>query len=175
LPIEIDKYTFKHNFLKEIDRAWRDAKQNIERSAEYTKNRHDAKYEPTRFEVGDKVRLWAPATRVGLKTKLRHDLFKGPYVITRTWPSGNVEINVNGKRRVVHANNIKKAEPIRTEIKEVSRLVESHKRAAAANSSKANGQSQNKGSRHDVDTSGEARIPYLTRFGRQTERPTSYA
>ena len=102
-------------FVNDLHTNWLLAKNRICKQAEINKNLYDSKYKkpPTAYNVGDKVRVYKPQTIVGLKKKLRNDLWSEPCRINKVMSDQNVEIEHNNKRKVVNVNNIKKKEPDR--------------------------------------------------------------
>ena len=65
------------------------------------------------YKIDDSIRLEQPATKQGLKKKLRNDLWQGPYRITDSNDKGNVELDIKGKKKWVHINRVKPAEKSR--------------------------------------------------------------
>ena len=66
------------------------------------------------YKVDDQIRLKQMKTRVGLKRKLRNDLWSEPKRITKVISPENVEIE---SKKIVNVNNIKKKEPDREVIR----------------------------------------------------------
>ena len=66
--------------------------------------------EPAQIQIGDQIRLHNPVTKPGLKTKLRKDLWKGPFTVVNTNNLGNVQLNMNNKLVWHHKNRVKLAE-----------------------------------------------------------------
>ena len=54
----------------------------------------------------------APATKVGLKKKLRKDLWAGPFEVINRNDNSNVEVLIDGKSKWIHCDRIKPAETI---------------------------------------------------------------
>lgn len=68
------------------------------------------------YNVGNFVRVKRPQTKIGLKKKLRNDLWSDPLEVSKVFSEQNVEIKLNdGKRKTVNTCNIK--------LKESERLV----------------------------------------------------
>ena len=93
LPADVDKWSPNAYFLESIDQAWKEAKSNIEKAA----------------------------TKVGLKKKLRADLWKGPYKVTALGDKGNIQISENGKNKWVNRDQIKKIAEVRTRYGRISK------------------------------------------------------
>ena len=116
LPADVDRWTPNQGFLENIDQAWKEAKSNITKAQENSKRLYNSKYknlnQSTTLEVkiGDKVRLENPVTKVGLKKKLRKNLWEGPYDVTGTNKLGNVQLQVKNNRVWYHKNRVKPAE-----------------------------------------------------------------
>lgn len=109
LPIDIDRWSPNQSFLENIDVAWKEAKSNIQKSAEYSESRVITS-KIIEYKVGDWVRLNAPATKVGLKTKLRRDKWRGPYKVIDRNDKSNICLDIDGKYKWVHISRVKKAE-----------------------------------------------------------------
>lgn len=95
-----------------MNEQWREAKRNIIKQAEVNKESYDSKYlknQPV-YKEGDEVRVKQLATKVGLKRKLRNDLWSDAYKITKVVSPTNVEIQFKNKTKVINVNNIKKKE-----------------------------------------------------------------
>lgn len=114
LPSDIDKYSPNALFIDKIDEAWKQANELIELQGEKSAKNLAEKY-PTqgRYEINDSIRLEQPATKSGLKKKLRKDLWQGPYKVTNTNEKGNVEVDIRGKKKWIHVNRVKPAEKSR--------------------------------------------------------------
>ena len=122
LPADVDKWSPNAYFLESIDQAWKEAKSNIEKAASYSEERQARKVaKEVNFGVGEPVRLYAPATKVGLKKKLRADLWKGPYKVTALGDKGNIQISENGKNKWVNRDQIKKIAEVRTRYGRISK------------------------------------------------------
>jgi hypothetical protein len=118
LPTDLYKFTSKNYFVENIERAWHEARANLNKTAEYSKGKYDQKYKKTTYEVGDLVRVHMLATKKGLKFKLRGDIYKGPVPVIEVGEKGNVKLLINNKEKWVHCNRLKKAE---TEWEKVSK------------------------------------------------------
>ena len=95
LPSDLENAT-ENIFTKDIKSKWKLAKTNIEKGSRKNKKLYDSKYREKKIiEIGDKVRLHSPATRVGLKEKLRGDMWHGPYQVMGKLENGNLKLNVN--------------------------------------------------------------------------------
>ena len=115
LPSEIDKWSPNQHFLNKIDQAWKDAKHHIEKSQEYSTKLYNSKYKstPKPIQIGDKIRVHNLVTKVGQKTKLRKDIWTGPYKVQNTNNHCNNK-KCNDKPVWIHKNRIKPAEIPRT-------------------------------------------------------------
>ena len=109
LPIDIDRWSPNDSYLEDMDTIWKEAKANILKSAEYTESRITPS-DNIDYKVGDWVRLNSPATKIGLKTKLRRDKWRGPYKIVNKNTMSNVCLDMDGKLKWVHISRIKIAE-----------------------------------------------------------------
>lgn len=108
-------------FIKNLHENWILAKCKIEKQAEINKRLYDSKYKtpPIKYQVGDEVRLKNFQTKVGLKKKLRNDLWSEPFKITKILSDQNIEIDINNKKKVINVNNVKKKEPERIFYKKI--------------------------------------------------------
>lgn len=99
-------------FVKDLHWRWAEAKRNIMKQAEINKQRYDRKYDsqPIEYRVGDQVRIKQHQTKVGLTKKLRNDLWSEPYPITRVMNEQNIEIDINGNRKIINVDNAKMKE-----------------------------------------------------------------
>ena len=70
--------------MGKLDQAWNQANALIRKQAlkstEALKKKYKVTVEP---KVGDLVRLHCPAAKVGLKKKLRKDMWQGPCTVTK--------------------------------------------------------------------------------------------
>ena len=110
LPSDLDRWSPNSSFVGKLDEAWKQAKSLVETQAAKSTQRLLDKYNTTPvYKIGDWVRLHNPVTKIGLKKKLRGDLWKGPFKILDITPF-NVKLD-EGKRQVwQHKNRIKRAE-----------------------------------------------------------------
>jgi hypothetical protein len=60
-----------------------------------------------------KVRVRIPQTKIGLKKKLRNDLWSDPVEITKIHSNQNVEVATKKGSKVLNVNNVKLKEPDR--------------------------------------------------------------
>ena len=115
LPSDLDGFSQDYNpskFVEDLNEQWREAKRNIIKQAEVNKESYDSKYlknQPV-YKEGDEVRVKQLATKIGLKRKLRNDLWSDAYKITKVVSPTNVEIQFKNKTKVINVNNIKKKE-----------------------------------------------------------------
>ncbi len=98
--------------MDDINYGWMEAKRKILKQADINIKRYDSKYakDPIQYKEGDLVRVKQPQTKVGLKKKLRRDLWSQPRTVTKVVSPENVEID---HKKIVNVNNIKKKEPTR--------------------------------------------------------------
>jgi hypothetical protein len=108
LPSDLEKLTIAETFVykKKFEKAFEQiAKVNKNRKAKY-----DEKLPMRKFEIGDNVRLKMFATKVGLKEKLRGDMWAGPYRIFGKAPNGNIKLKIRGKLYITNPDRLKIAE-----------------------------------------------------------------
>ena len=115
---DLDNYNLGYEpgkFINDLHNNWLLAKHKIVKQAEKNKKLYDAKYKksPPKYEVNEKVRIHKPQTKVGLKKKLRNDLWSEPVKISKVISDQNIEVEWNNKKKIVNVNNVKKKEPDR--------------------------------------------------------------
>ncbi len=114
LPSDLDNFDrFESSkFMDDINYGWVEAKRQIIEQAALNKKAYVWKYqtEPVEYNVGDRIRLRQPETQIGLKKKLRNDIWSEPKVISKVISPQNNEID---NRKIVNVNNVKKKEPDR--------------------------------------------------------------
>ncbi len=59
----------------------------------------DSHYKTKVINIGDNVRLDAQATKLGIKTKIRGDLWSGPFKVIGKSGNGNLKLNI-GKSKL---------------------------------------------------------------------------
>jgi hypothetical protein len=103
-----DKYE-SSKFMDDFHNGWIEARRQIALQAEINKNNYDSKYQskPPKYEAGNEVRVKQPQTKLGLKKKVRKDLWSAPCKITKVLNDQNVVLD---NKKVVNVNNIKKKE-----------------------------------------------------------------
>jgi len=113
LPSDLERFSpdvdeNNKDFKKKWDQAHKKIRNtNCKRKEQFDKNSHRKP-----IEIGDSVRLFRPATKIGLKTKLRGTLWEGPYKVIGKYPNGNLKLNVGGKQPyTVNPMRVKLAEP----------------------------------------------------------------
>jgi hypothetical protein len=112
LPSDLDQTTSLQ--VEKFKEVWKKAKFNFDKAAAKYSKYYNEKSSEQKYKKGDLVRLNAPYTDVGLKTKLRKDIWQGPYKIVQVLQSRkNVILDINGKNKTIHMNRIKPAEKIR--------------------------------------------------------------
>ena len=78
LPSDLDRFDKGYNpgkFVEDLNEQWKEAKRQIIQQAKKNKEIYDSKYQKDKpvYKVGDEIRIKQPATKVGLKRKLRND------------------------------------------------------------------------------------------------------
>ena len=111
LPSDLDNYNSYRpsEFIEELRYGWYEAKRNIQKQAEIAKKTY-GKYQadPPTYKIGDLIRIRQPLTKIGLKKKIRNDIWSDPMEITRCVSSRTVEVKLpNGKVKNVASDNIK--------------------------------------------------------------------
>jgi hypothetical protein len=93
------------------------AKLKVQEAGEKAKESLKNKYDEKIINIGDNVRMLSLPTKVGLKIKLRGDLWTGPFKVVGKLANGNVKLNiykrgdVNRKRPyITHPERLKLAE-----------------------------------------------------------------
>ena len=109
LPTSIDQWSTNQFFLEKIDSAWKEAKHNIAISADQSEKKIDVE-KAIQYKIGQQIMLQNPVTKVGLKTKLRRDKWRGPYKIVDLNDKSNVCVDIDGKMSWVHTSRIKNYE-----------------------------------------------------------------
>ena len=115
MPAEIDKWSTQQDLLINVQQAWQEAKEHLEKAQKYNEDSYNSKYEKLKYtrpqiKEGDLVRLENPVTKVGQKKKIRSDLWKGPYKVIKKNNLGNVQLEVKKDKIWYHQNRIKPAE-----------------------------------------------------------------
>jgi hypothetical protein len=113
---DVNKYSSSSPFLQDLHSGWVEAKRQLMKQAETSKAIYDSKYvfSPPVYKVGDWVRVKRPQTRIGLKTKLRKDLWSEPFQITRVLSNKNIEVQWTPKqKKALSVDNVKPKEPDR--------------------------------------------------------------
>ena len=109
---DLDNYNIGYEpseFIKDLHTNWMLAKNRIDKQAEINKKIYDSKYKqkPTTYNVGDEVRVKVPQTKIGLKKKLRNDLWSEPLKITKVISEQNIEVVDKNRKKVINVNNVK--------------------------------------------------------------------
>ena len=114
-PTALDQFTDKVRQIKEMNVVWEKAKESLQKIAIKSKTRRDAESKDKTFKLGELVRIHQPATPIGLKQKLRKDLYAGPCRVVDVDEHGDALLEYQGnKLKWVHFNRLKKAEKERT-------------------------------------------------------------
>ena len=122
LPSDLDKYNYYRacNFIESLHEGWAEAKRQVIKQAKKSKETYDSKLKtPSTFKEGDLVRLNNPVTKVGLKKKLRNDIWSAIAKVKRVVSPQNLEIEINNKTKIVNINNLKRAYAQNEEIRKV--------------------------------------------------------
>ena len=112
LPSELDKWSTKQYFVKRIDQVWKEANRLIIEEAKKSEKGQPGNLTKT-YKIGDLVRVESPATKMGLKKKLRKDLWAGPYQIVNINNKSNVEVLIGGTRKWIHSNRVNQQKRLR--------------------------------------------------------------
>ncbi len=126
LPSDLDNWSTKAYFIKDMDKVWAEANKLIVKQAQKATETLSKKFPTTKpLAAGDFVRLQNPVTPIGLKKKLRRDQWRGPHKVIRVeYP--NIVLQQGDKQETVHGNRVKLAEKKRSiygrEYKPVDRL-----------------------------------------------------
>ena len=117
LPNDLDLVKIESKEVKEFDKNWKLAKEKVREAGEKSKSLLKAKYREKTLEIGDNVRMLSLPTKVGLKYKLRGDLWTGPFKIIGKLPNGNLLLNIfkssdkdKARPYVTHPDRLKLAE-----------------------------------------------------------------
>ena len=94
LPGDLDLVRIENKVVKEFDKNWLLAKDKVREAGEKSKELLERKYEEKIINIGDNVRMLSLPTKVGLKIKLRGDLWTGPFKVVGKLPSGNLKLNI---------------------------------------------------------------------------------
>jgi hypothetical protein len=112
LPSDLENIRSSNDlFTYEFKNKWKKAQARIELVNISRKFKFDSKYKEKIINIGDSVRLDAPATKLGIKPKLRGDLWSGPFKVIGKLNNGNLKLHI-GKNRpyVVHPDRLKLSE-----------------------------------------------------------------
>ena len=110
LPNELEKL-FTNEFVKDYDKQWDTAKRRIKVVNDKRKLNFDKKFKRKNIEIGDSVRLYEPATKNGLKRKLRGNMYSGPYKVAGKLKNGNLKLYMpKNKIYITHPDRVKEAE-----------------------------------------------------------------
>ena len=106
LPTALDRWSPNYYIINSIDEEWKNAKKRIEAQAEKSAKTLSNKYKALNYPEGTQVRLHQPATKTGLKYKLRGDRWQGPYEVLEE-SQYNVKLKPGKKEIWVHKNRVK--------------------------------------------------------------------
>lgn len=117
---DLDNYNLGYEpgkFISDLHNNWLLAKHKIVKQAEINEKLYNSKYKKPHpeYKENEYVRIFKPQTKIGLKKKLRNDLWSEPVKINKVISKQNVEVLYNNKRKIINVNNIKKKEPNRSE------------------------------------------------------------
>lgn len=107
LPNDLDIFVPKTTLVRDIQRQWRDAVENITKHAAKSKASHDDKYKCVKYSVGDWVRINKPATPIGLKRKLRGDWWGEPREVVEVNTANVCVKGPDGKVKWIHVERVK--------------------------------------------------------------------
>jgi hypothetical protein len=112
LPNDVERLAHKSNpVVSEFNKNWKRAIEKINKAGLKNKNLYDNDLKPRPIiEIGDDVRLEIKTTKIGLKAKLRGEVWGGPYKVFGKAPNGNLKLWVKGKTYVTHPDRVKRAE-----------------------------------------------------------------
>ena len=99
----------RDTFTIDFKNRWEKAHDQIEKVNIQRKAKFDERFKEKIINIGDSVRLDAPATKLGIKTKIRGDLWSGPFKVIGKLDNGNLKLNI-GKPYIVHPDRVKQAE-----------------------------------------------------------------
>ena len=113
---DLDNYNIGYetsDFIRNIHENWLCAKANLVKQGIINKKYYDSKnkIKQNSYKIGDQVRIKQPQTKIGLKKKLRNDLWSDPFEVTRVISNQNIEVKLrNNKIKIININNVKKFE-----------------------------------------------------------------
>ena len=110
LPMNIDLFTPKLIFTKNIKALFVKAQAGVTRRAEADKTRHDSRHKPVSYNVGDLVRIRDDSTKVGVSNKLKAERWSSP-IRVESVRSNDVAVMSRGQLKWINASRVKKAEP----------------------------------------------------------------
>ena len=112
LPSNLESVkTISDDTTREFKKKWEKAYSRIEAINKKRKFKFDSKYKEKIINIGDSVRLHNAATKVGLKNKLRGEIWTGPFKVMGKAPNGNLKLNTfKRKYYIVHPDRVKLAE-----------------------------------------------------------------
>jgi hypothetical protein len=108
LPGDIAKWSTSDIFIDKISQAWKLAANLLKKAAEQTSSQEKEK--KIKYQIGDRIRVENPVTPIGLKKKLRRNLWFEPVDIIDINENSNVLVKHHNKEKWVHENRIKPAE-----------------------------------------------------------------
>jgi hypothetical protein len=112
LPSDLENLrSEKDSYTLDFKKKWKRARERIEFVNNARKQKFRQLYKEKIIEIGDSVRLDAPATKLGIKAKIRGDLWSGPFKVIGKLPNGNLKLNIKkSKPYIVHPDRVKPAE-----------------------------------------------------------------
>jgi hypothetical protein len=112
LPSDLENIrSEKDSYTLDFKKKWKRARERIEFVNNARKQKFRQLYKEKIIEIGDSVRLDAPATKLGIKAKIRGDLWSGPFKVIGKLPNGNLKLNIKkSKPYIVHPDRVKPAE-----------------------------------------------------------------
>ncbi len=111
LPNNLEKIKSNNTFVKDYSKNWEEARERINKVNQRRKTDFDSKFKRKIINIGDNVRLHIEATKVGLKKKLRGEMYAGPFKVIGKLPNGNLKLNIYKKKPyITHPDRVKLAE-----------------------------------------------------------------
>ena len=87
----------REELIIDFKKNWEEAHNKIARANSKRKEKFDQKLPRKEIKIGDKIRLYMPAVKVGLKDKLRGNKWDGPFRVVGKFANGNLKIKIPDK------------------------------------------------------------------------------
>ena len=132
LPSNLENFrSDSDTYLRDFKKKWSTAYERIEKVNKTRKEKFDKSHKIKVINIADRVRLHSPATKIGLKTKLRQEMWTGPFRVIGKLPNGNIKLNIGKKSPyIVHPNRVKLAEKEILDFTEKKKTRNNHKRVS---------------------------------------------